>query len=185
MGSWIFFRAGDKKVLYIIDLASARMDFMVKKICFDNTICLSSLLREEKITEEDLPLIQQYVLRDWEYVEYDREMLIKYSRWVVNEDKSIILKAAGGGCFEHPLVYELVYKGSRTRLQCGGGGWPTKEYLKHDDGTYDITVFVSHIDLPGELRDELDTVMAVAGEALAVEAFSFQIIGRLTVEFPG
>jgi hypothetical protein len=140
-------------------------------------------LRYEKIIENDLSVIAHFGIKDWSGKKFDEALLLEYGNWVVNDDKSVIFKALGGGSFEIPEMYDLVYKGTRIRLECGGGGTPPKGFVKNDDQSYDITVFLAHIYIPPELAHEQDSVLASAVEGLAVVLFRFSKSGKLTVKF--
>ena len=154
-----------------------------KKFDFDASLCRVSNLRLEKITEEDLALIRELGLRDWNDREFDERGLVAFCEWVVSEDRSVILMALGGGAFEIPEMYELIYKGERVRMECGGGGSPAWTFGKGYDLVSERTVFVSRIAIPSALSHDRDTVLKVAAEAFAVRSLSFATAGRLTVEF--
>ncbi|WP_457281616.1 hypothetical protein [Polaromonas sp. P5_D5] len=129
--------------------------------------------------ETDRPLIDRY----WDDTESNKERLTKYGQWVVNEDKSVILRAMGGGSFEIPEMYDLVYKETKVHLECGGGGDRAKISVNMPDGSCDITIFVSHIRIPPELFQELTSLLEVTVEALAVDCFGSSRSGKLVVEF--
>lgn len=67
-------------------------------------------------------------------------------------------------------------------MECGGGGAQPRRYVKIDDHTYDITVFVTRIRIPSELSNEQDSILALAVEAFAVE-LGFSTSRKLAVEF--
>jgi hypothetical protein len=152
----------------------------VKILGFDAGSLRSLKLRREKIMEVDLPLIGRY----WNEMESNKELLIKYEKWLVNEDKSVILRAMGGGSFEIPEMYDLIYKKEKIHLECGGGGDRAKIFVKKPDGSYDITIRVSQIRIPPELSQEEDALLAVIVEALAVECFGSSRSGKLMIQFP-
>ena len=152
----------------------------VKILGFDAGSPRSLKLRREKIVEVDLPLISLH----WNEMESNKDLLIRSEKWLVNEDKSVILRAMGGGSFEIPEMYDLIYKETKIHLECGGGGDRAKLFVKNPDGSYDITIFVSHIRIPPELSREEDALLAVVVEALAVECFGSSQSGKLTVQFP-
>ena len=156
---------------------------MARRFDVDASLCNNSMFRLEKITEKDLPLFRRLGIKDWNGKDFDEDILLKHGKWVVNDDKSVIFKALGGGAFEIPEMYDLIYKAKRIRLECGGGAAPARIFLKHDDQTYDQTVFVSHIRIPQELSHEQDSVLAVAVEAFAIYSLMSSTPGKLTVEF--
>jgi hypothetical protein len=155
----------------------------LKKLSFDASLPHKTILREEKITTDDLRLIDQFGIKDWNDKEFDRDILVKYGKWVVNEDKSVIFKGLGGGSFEIPEMYDLIYKGAKVHLECGGGGDQSKTYVKHADNSCDIAIFVSRIWIPPALSREQDEVLALIVEAFAVPYSSSPTSGKLTVNF--
>lgn len=155
----------------------------MKTLTFDASIPHDTKLRSEKITANDLWLIDKFGIKDWNGKEFDRESLIKYGKWVVNEDKSVIFKGLGGGSFEIPEMYNLVYNGAKVHMWCGGGGDRATAFVKHADNSYDITIFVSRIWIPPELSREQDSVLALIVEAFAVDYLRSSTSGKLTVEF--
>jgi hypothetical protein len=155
----------------------------VKTIRFDASIHHNAKLYSEKIAANDLWLIDHFGIKDWNGKEFDRDILLKYDKWVVNEDKSVILKGLGGGGHEIPEMYDLIYKGDKVHLWCGGGGNRASAFVKQADGSYDKTVFVSRIWIPPELSREQDSVLALIVEAFAVEYLSSSASRNLTVEF--
>jgi len=152
----------------------------VKILNFDVSFLRNLKLRQEKIVETDLPLISRY----WNDTEVNKGLLINWGRWIVNEDKSVILRGMGGGSFEIPEMYDLIYKEAKVHLECGGGGDRAKISVPNPDGSYHITIFVSRIRIPPELSQEEDSVLTVVVEALAVESFGSAQSGKLTVQFP-
>ncbi|TPQ25343.1 hypothetical protein [Methylomonas koyamae] len=155
----------------------------MKILTFDASLSHNSKLRYEKITESDLSLIRQFGIKDWNGKEFDETILLKYGNWVVNEDKSVIFKALGGGSFEIPEMYVLIYEEAKVHLECGGGGHQAQRYVKNDDQIYDTTVFVSRIRIPPELAGEQDSVLALVVDAFAVWSRRSSSSGKLTVEF--
>lgn len=154
---------------------------MRKKIRFDASAHSSSNLRLEKITENDLALIHHCGIRDWNDQEFDQTRLLNYGKWVVNEDKSVIFVALGGGSFDVPEMYDLLYEGKRIRLECGGGGDRARTYTTRDDRTKECTVH-ARIKIPSELLDKRDFLLALIVEAFKVELGS-ALSGELVVEF--
>lgn len=152
----------------------------MKILNFDVSFLRNLKLRQEKIVETDLPLIDRY----WNDMELNKGLLVNYGRWVVNEDKSVILKGMGGGSFEIPEMYDLIYKEAKVHLECGGGGDRAKISVPNPDGSYHITIFVSRIRIPPELSQEEDSVLTAIVETLAVESFRSSQTGKLTVQFP-
>jgi len=144
----------------------------VKTLTFDESCLQRSHLRREKISKDDLLLIRRLGIRDWNGREFDDDHLIRFSEWVVNEDKSVVFKGLGGGAFEIPKMYSLFFNGEHVRLECGGGGSEASKFLKYPDGTYDMTVCVSCIRIPSKLADKQEFVLELVAEAFAVDYFS-------------
>jgi hypothetical protein len=90
----------------------------------------------------------------------------------------------GGGSFEIPEMYDLIYKEAKVHLECGGGGDRAKISVPNPDGSYHITIFISCIRIPHELSQEEDSVLTAIVETLAVESFGSSQSGKLTVQFP-
>jgi hypothetical protein len=155
----------------------------LKTLSFDASLPQRTKLREVKITTDDLRLIDQFGIKDWNDKEFDRDMLVKYGKWVVNEDKSVIFKSLGGGSFEIPEMYDLIYRATKVHLECGGGGNQPKTFIKNADDNYDIAIFVSRIWIPPALSREQDAVLALVVEAFAVRYSSSPTSGKLTVNF--
>lgn len=155
----------------------------MKTLSFDASIPHSAKLRSEKITADDLLLIDRFEIKDWNGNEFNRNLLVEHGKWVVNEDKSLIFKGLGGGSFEIPEMYDLIYKGARVHMWCGGGGERAAAFVKHTDNSYDITVFVSRIQIPPELSNEQDSVLGLIVEAFGVHYFESSTSGKLTVQF--
>lgn len=139
--------------------------------------------RREKITEADLPLFKKLEFRDWSNNEFDTSQLLHLLTWVVNPQKSIILKALGGGCFEIPEMYDFVYSGTKIRLHCGGGDALAKTFTEMQDKSIKITLHVTAIKIPTNLWEDQDIILRLAAEALAVHEFSSNAEVALTVEF--
>jgi hypothetical protein len=152
----------------------------VKKFSFNSDHFSNSTLRLQKITENDLPLIRQLGLKDWSGKEFGDSLLVR--KWVVNENRSVIFMALGGGAFEIPEMYDLIYKGRKIRLECGGGGLPARQFVKNEDQSYENIVSVTHTLIPPELSHEQDSVMALAIEAFAAIT-PMSSPEKLTVEF--
>ena len=108
----------------------------------------SPMFRKVKITEDDLPLFRQLAIKNWQDADFDEQLLVKYGNWVVNQDKSMIFKALGGGSFEIPEMYVFIYKGAEVRLE--------RQYGK--------TEFF----IPSQLSHEYEVVKALARKALSV-----------------
>lgn len=155
----------------------------MKIFSFDESILHNTKLRSKKITADDLRLIDHYGIKDWNGEEFDRDLLIKYGKWVANEDKSVIFKGLGGGSFEIPEMYDLIYKGAKIHMWCGGGGDRAKAFVKHVDNSYDMTVFVSRIWIPPDLSCEQDSVLKLIVEAFAVCSLSSATCRKLSVQF--
>jgi hypothetical protein len=166
-------------VRLIADVRRQRIRVM-RRFSFDASLTRESKLRFAKITESDLSLIRQFGIKDWNGREFDKDLLLKYGTWVVNEDKSVIFKALGGGSCEIPEMYDLICREAKIRLECGGGGSRARRIVKNDDQIYDTTVFVTRIQIPPHLAHERDSLLALVSEALLVES---RTSGRLTVEF--
>jgi len=142
-----------------------------------------SNLSHEKITEADIPIIEKLKFRNWCGEEFDIPQLLRLSTWVVNPQKSIILKALGGGCFEIPEMYDFVYNGVKIRIHCGGGTGSAKSFIKMPDQSIDITFHVTEIQIPQELEQDQDAILTIVAEALAIEMFGSNADVKLTVEF--
>jgi hypothetical protein len=123
-------------------------------------------LRKAKITEADLPLFARYHITDWSGQVFEREALLRLGTWWVNEDKTVLFKALGGGAFEIPEMYALVCMGSKVHIECGGGGEPATVMEKTPRG-YHTTVNVSHIDIPPVLLPHRDAVLDLVFHAFA------------------
>jgi hypothetical protein len=142
-----------------------------------------SNLHYEKITEIDIPIIEKLEFKDWCGKEFDIPLMLRLSRWVVNPQKSIILIGLGGGCFEIPEMYDFVYNGVKIRIHCGGGTGSAKSFIEMPDQSINITFHVTEIQIPQELKQDQDTILALVAEALAIEMFGSNADVKLTVEF--
>ena len=155
---------------------------VLTKIQVDATDQRGGDLRLEKIAESDLALIDRLGLKDWNDQAFDRTLLVKYGKWMVNEDKSIIFKGLGGGSFEIPEMYELVYEGQKIRLECGGGGDPAQTYSTREDQTKETRVHVKRIRVPPMFEARRDLLLGLIVKAFAT-LFGSSLSGELVVEF--
>jgi hypothetical protein len=155
---------------------------MLTRIRHDTSVHSDVNLRSEKITENDLVLINGLGLRDWNDKEFDREILVKFGRWVINEDKSIIFKGLGGGAFEIPEMFDFVYEGQKIRLECGGGGDPARTHATRKDQTQDCIVHVTRIRVPPTLVSKRDSLLTLIVKAFAVDLGPY-VSGDVVVEF--
>ncbi len=64
----------------------------MKTLSLDVSLPRSSKLHREKITVNDLMLIDQFDIRAWDGKKFDKDILLKYDKWIVNEDRSVIFK---------------------------------------------------------------------------------------------
>ena len=142
-------------------------------------------LHAQKITEKDLALFDRYGITDWNGQKFNPALTLKYGEWLVNEDKSIIFKALGGGSFEIPEMYALIYKGVKVHIECGGGGKESIEFAKDNQQSHLVTVYVSRVQIPTELALEQEAVLTLISEAFAAYFFGSgsTSTGRLTVNF--
>lgn len=166
-----------------ITLGGIKRSSAVKTLSLDVSLSQTSKLKSEKITTNDLLLIDQFRIKDWNGKEFDQDLLLKYGEWIANEDRSVIFKGLGGGAFEIPEMYDLIYKGAKVHLWCGGGGDTAATFVRHADGCFDVTVFASQIHIPPELSHEQESVLALLVEAFAVRYFGPLGSGKLTVQF--
>ncbi len=135
---------------------------------FDSIEQFNSSLQVKKIMETDLPLINELGLKDWNDHPFNSDALLKYGRWTVNEDKSVIFKALGGGAFEIPEMYDLFLDGIRVRLECGGGGTPARISASRTDGRHEVTVSVNKTYIPSGLAHLESEILATAAQCFAV-----------------
>jgi hypothetical protein len=143
-----------------------RRSDMIIRFNFDGHIGQLSTLRPETITKEDLPWIRALRLSGW--TRADEAALLQQGKWIANADRSIVFKGAGGGSFELPELYDLYYRGSKARLECGGDGLPAKWHTLAGESAAKLVVQVTGLHLPPPLEAERDTVLALMAEAFAV-----------------
>ena len=144
------------------------------------------VLRNEKITEADIPLLYRYQLNDWSGRPFDTATLLRLSNWWVNADKSVLFMALGGGAFEIPEMHALVCFGAKVQIECGGGGERATVFENTADGT-NITILVSRIHIPPELSTRRNQVLQWVAQAFAATfgAGTPGASGQLTVRFRG
>ncbi len=80
-------------------------------------------------------------------------------------------------------MYDLIYKGAKVHLWCGGGGERATSIVQRPDHCYDVTVFVSQIRIPPALSGDQDSLLTLLVEAFSLQYFGPSSSGKLTVQF--
>lgn len=138
-------------------------------------------LRTQRIEAADLPLFAHHNITDWNRQPFDPELLCRLGKWWVNDDKSVVFKDLGGGCFEIPEMHALVWRGAKVHIECGGGGERATVLSVNAEGGLDVLVHVTHIAIPPELVDDTDALLAQVAEAFAARHLPPGTPGTLTL----
>jgi hypothetical protein len=155
---------------------------MIISFNFDANIRQTSTLRLEKIKEEDLPLVRMLNLTDWSDTRMNEALLVKHGSWIVNADRTIVFKDAGGGSFEIPEMYDLFYSGLRVRLECGGAGLCPMWFDDMEKSARKMRILVTKLHAPPELTIVRDMLLALMAEAFAVRYMTLHT-SSLLVQF--
>ena len=144
-------------------------------------------LQRQVITEDDWTLIERYGIKDWAGQDLNKALSLRLgAKWVTNHARSLIFMAVGGGAFEIPDMFDLVYKQARMRVYWGGGGDQKIAYERNPGGELShITVFKVQPYIPAELAHERPHILRVIAEALAVNEFGQPCSVPLSVQFGG
>ncbi|MFT3734511.1 MAG: hypothetical protein QM776_05760 [Rhodocyclaceae bacterium] len=128
--------------------------------------------------EADMALLDRYDITDWNKQKFDPDLIIKYGKWWVNEDKSIIFKALGGGSCEIPEMFSLVYQGVKVHIE-----YDRSHARNYDSAPDTRNVLISNVRIPAELTQDQDVVLTLIAEAFAAPYLSAGNTKKVVVEF--
>ena len=144
-------------------------------------------LHRQVITEDDWALIDRHGIKDWAGHDLNKALSLRLSaKWVTNNERSLIFMPVGGGAFEIPDMFDLVYKQVRIRVHWGGGGARKMAYERTPGGELScISFFRVQPHIPAELAHERPQILRVIAEALAVSEFGQPCSVPLSIQFGG
>lgn len=157
---------------------------MLKSFDFEIDICEKSVFEHKKMDKNDLELLRHYNVKQWNNEDFQDELILKYSKWVISKNRDMFLKGLGGGSFEIPEMYEFVFSGGKVHIEIGGGGNRGIIFKKYNDGSYDEKIIISRTYYT-DYNDKYDSinVNAAIAEALAIECFRFPKLNKVSIIF--
>jgi hypothetical protein len=117
----------------------------LKRFDLEIGICEKSVFEHKKMDKNDLELLRHYNVKQWNNEDFQDELILKYSKWVISKNRDMFLKGLGGGSFEIPEMYEFVFSGGKVHIEIGGGGYAGRKFKKNNDGSYDEEIIISRI----------------------------------------
>ena len=128
-----------------------------------------------------------YLLRGVAPVGTDSSLLVSSSRYLnharLREWLAMICLRRNGPDFPPQAeMYEFVYEGQKVRLECGGGGDPSRTSTTRKDKTQECIVHVSGIEIPPGLVNKGDNLLTLIVKAFEAHWRPY-ISGDLVVEF--
>jgi hypothetical protein len=157
---------------------------LLKRFDLEIGICEKSVFEHKKMDKNDLELLRHYNVKQWNNEDFQDELILKYSKWVISKNRDMFLKGLGGGSFEIPEMYEFVFSGGKVHIEIGGGGYAGRKFKKNNDGSYDEEIIISRIYYTDH-NNKYDSinVNATIAEALAIECFRFPKLKKVAVIF--
>lgn len=156
---------------------------MGEKYSFDVSICDSSVFKHKKMDAEDILLIKELDIRDWDDKCFDYELKLKYGRWVVSKDRNMFLIGLGGGSFEIPEMFAFVIDRQKIKIECGGGGEPANIYTRLEDDRYNNEIRVSRLYMPDNLRNMKESILPKIAEAFAIRGYQDKHLKIFSIAF--
>lgn len=144
---------------------------------FKRNICDNTIFEIKKIDINDIELLKEYKVKDWNNEELNYENEIKRGKWVINKEKDMFLIGIGGGMFEIPQMFNFGFKGTNYVFSFGGGGDSAYIFEKLENEDYNETMVLSR-DTISTKNEEMEKYFA---EAMAIQAFSSKHLNEFTI----
>lgn len=145
---------------------------MKKVFQFDKTICENSVFEYKKMDKTDLELLRYYNIIQWNNDDFEEEAILKWGKWIISQNRDMLLKSLGGGSFEIPEMYSFVYHEEKIHIECGGGGNQACIFKHDEDGNYIKEIMISCAFIPIHLSAYVNDISLNIAEAFAIYSFN-------------